>query len=179
MPMRKRYLMTPGPTPVPAEVLLAQARPIIHHRTAEFSGILEQVTTDLKYIFQTKNEVMTFAASGTGAMESAVANLFSRGDKVVVASNGKFGERFAELTQAYGLEAINIKYDWGKMVVPQDIEVKLAADSEIKGVFVVHSETSTGVLNDIKAIGEIVKDHQAVFVVDSITGIGEIGRAHV
>lgn len=172
--MRKRYLMTPGPTPVPAEVLLTQARPIIHHRTAEFSRILEQVTADLKYIFQTKKDVMTFAASGTGAMESAVANLFSGGDKVVVASNGKFGERFVELTEAYGLEVIKIEYDWGKIVQPQDIEAKLSADPGIKGVFVVHSETSTGVLNDIKAIGDIVKDHQALLVVDSITGIGAV-----
>lgn len=166
--------MTPGPTPVPAEVLLAQARPMIHHRTKEFSDILTAAVEDLKYIFQTKNDVMIFAASGTGVMESAVVNLFSAGDKVVVCSNGKFGARFVQLAAAYGLEAITLEYDWDRVVQPADIAAALAADPDIKGVFVVQSETSTGVLNDVKAIGEVVKDHQAVLVVDSITGIGAV-----
>lgn len=172
--MKKRYLMTPGPTPVPAEVLLAQARPMIHHRTAEFSDILGRVVEDLKYIFETKNDVVIFAASGTGAMESAVANLFSAGDKVIVASNGKFGERFIKITEAYGLDVISLKFDWEKVVDPDEIAKRLEADGGIKGVFVVQSETSTGVLNDVKRIGEIVKDHSAVLVVDSITGIGAV-----
>ncbi len=172
--MRKRYLMTPGPTPVPAEVLLAQARPMIHHRTPEFSDILAATVEDLKYIFQTANDVLIFASSGTGAMESAVANLFSPGDKVVVCSNGKFGDRFVNLADAYGLDAVKLEYEWDQVVKPADIAAALAADADIKGVFVVQSETSTGVLNDVKAIGEIVKDHQAVLVVDSITGIGAV-----
>lgn len=172
MTMRKRYLMTPGPTPVPAEVLLAQARPMIHHRTGEFSEILARVIADLKYIFQTKNDIVIFAASGTGAMESAVANLFSAGDKVVIAGNGKFGERFIKLAEAYRLNVIKLEYEWDTVVNPGDIAGKLAADDEIKGVFVVQSETSTGVLNDVEAIGKIVKDYPAALVVDSITGIG-------
>lgn len=174
MPMLKRYLMTPGPTPVPAEVLLAQARPMIHHRTAEFSEILAAVVEDLKYIFQTQNDVVIFAASGTGAMESAVVNLFSPQDKVIVASNGKFGDRFVKLTESYGLDVIKLEYDWEKVVSPDDIAKQLEADADIKGVFVVQSETSTGVLNDVKAIGEIVRDHRAVLIVDSITGIGAV-----
>src|SRR3972149_8378585 len=109
--MRKRYLMTPGPTPVPAEVLLAQARPMIHHRTPEFSGILAAAVDNLKYIFQTNNDVLIFAASGTGAMESAVVNLFSPGDKVIVTSNGKFGDRLVKLTQTFGLNVIKHEYD--------------------------------------------------------------------
>ena len=172
--MRKRYLMTPGPTPVPSEVLLAQARPMIHHRTDEFSNILAQVVEDLKYVFQTKNDVAVFASSGTGAMESAVSNLFSAGDKVIVTSNGKFGDRFIQIAEAYGLEVKKLEYEWDTVVDPKDVGDELAKDAGIKGVFVTQSETSTGVLNDVKAIGEIVKNHQAILVVDSITGIGAV-----
>ncbi len=174
MRMRKRYLMTPGPTPVPAEVLLAQARPMIHHRTTEFSNILAGAIKNLKYIFRTENDVLLFAASGTGAMESAVVNLFSPGDKVIVCSNGKFGQRFCQLAQAYSLECKHLEYEWDDIIEPLDIARELEADKNIKGVLVVQSETSTGVLNDVQAIGEIVKDHQAVLVVDSITGIGAV-----
>src|SRR3990172_3043035 len=131
--MRKRYLMTPGPTPVPAEVLLAQARPMIHHRTPEFSGILTAAVEDLKYIFQTKNDVLIFAASGTGAMESAVVNLFSARDKVIVCSNGKFGDRFLKLVEAYGLDAVKLEYDWDQVVKAADIAAELQADANIKG----------------------------------------------
>jgi aspartate aminotransferase-like enzyme len=172
--MQKRYLMTPGPTPVPSEVLLAQARPMIHHRTPEFSAILAQAAEDLKYIFQTGNDVLLFAASGTGVMESAFVNLFSAGDKVVVCENGKFGQRFSQLADAYGLDAIKLQYDWDKVVNPADVKQALEADPDIKGVFVVQSETSTGVLNDVKTIGEIVRGTDAVLVVDSITGIGAV-----
>ena len=172
--MRKRYLMTPGPTPVPSEVLLAQARPMIHHRTEEFSNILAQVVEDLKYIFQTENDIAIFAASGTGAMESAVSNLFSAGDKVIVTSNGKFGDRFTQLAEAYGLTVISLEYEWDTVVDPSDVEAELQKDDNIRGVFVTQSETSTGVLNDVKTIGEVVKDHKAILVVDSITGIGAV-----
>lgn len=172
--MRKRYLMTPGPTPVPSEVLLAQARPMIHHRTEEFSNILAQVVEDLKYIFQTENDIAIFAASGTGAMESAVSNLFSAGDKVIVTSNGKFGDRFIQLAEAYGLTVISLEYEWDTVVDPLDVEAELQKDADIRGVFVTQSETSTGVLNDVKTIGEVVKGHKAILVVDSITGVGAV-----
>ncbi len=172
--MKKEYLMTPGPTPVPSEVLLSQAKPMIHHRTPFYTEILVSVLEDLKYIFQTKNDVLIFASSGTGAMESAVVNLFSAGDKVIVASNGKFGDRFVKLTETYGLNVIKLEYDWDKVVSPDDIAFQLEKDKDIKGVFVVQSETSTGILNDVKSIGKIVKDYPAVLVVDSITGIGAV-----
>lgn len=172
--MRKEYLMTPGPTPVPSEVLLAQAKPVIHHRTPLYTELLVSVLEDLKYIFQTKNDVLIFAASGTGAMESAVVNLFSSGDKVIVCNNGKFGERFVKLSQAYGLDPIELEYPWNEVVNPEDIAEKLKEDGKIKGVLVVQSETSTGILNDVKAIGEIVRQYPAVLVVDSITGIGAV-----
>jgi aspartate aminotransferase-like enzyme len=172
--MRKEYLMTPGPTPVPSEVLLAQARPIIHHRTPIYTETLVRVTEDLKHIFQTKNDVLIFASSGTGAMESAVVNLFSSGDKVIATSNGKFGDRFIKLAEIFGLNVLKLEYEWNKVVDPNDIAQLLKKDKDIKGVLVVHSETSTGVLNDIEAIGNIVKDYPAVLVVDSITGVGAV-----
>ncbi|MDI6689929.1 MAG: alanine--glyoxylate aminotransferase family protein [Actinomycetota bacterium] len=172
--MKKEYLMTPGPTPVPTDVLLAQARCMIHHRTPLFTETLLSLIGDLKYIFQTKNDVLIFASSGTGAMESAVVNLFSPGDKVIAASNGKFGDRFIKLAEVYGLNVAKLEYEWNKVVNPDDIANLLEKDKNIKGILVVQSETSTGILNDIKTIGEIVEDHPAVLVVDSITGIGAV-----
>jgi aspartate aminotransferase-like enzyme len=166
--------MTPGPTPVPSEVLLAQAKPIFHHRTPAYTNLLIRIEEDLKYVFQTKNDVLIFASSGTGVMESAVVNLFSPGDKVIVTSNGKFGDRFIKLTETYGLNLIKLEYEWNRVVNPADIKRILLKDPEIKGVFVVQSETSTGILNDVKTIGEIVKDTEAVLIVDSITGIGAV-----
>jgi len=172
--MRKEYLITPGPTTVPPEVLLSQAKPIIHHRTPEYTKIFVEVLEGLKYIFQTKNDIVLFASSGTGAMESAVVNLFSAGDKVMVSANGKFGDRFIKLTETYGLDVIKLEYPWDQVVNPADIEKKLQENPDVKGVFVTQSETSTGVLNDVKTIGEIVSKTGAVLVVDSITGIGAV-----
>lgn len=172
--MRKDYLMTPGPTPIPPRVLLTQARPIIHHRTEEYTEIFVAVLKGLKYVMQTDSDVILFASSGTGAMEASVANLFSPGDTVIVTSNGKFGQRFTQISQAYGLNVISLEYEWNKVVDPRDIKTALAENEQVKGVFVTQSETSTGILNDVKAIGEIVKDTQAVLIVDSITGIGAV-----
>ncbi|MFZ3062864.1 MAG: alanine--glyoxylate aminotransferase family protein [Actinomycetota bacterium] len=170
--MRKEYLMTPGPTPVPSEVLLAQARPMIHHRAPIYTEVLLGVLTDLKYVFQTGNEVLIYASSGTGGMESAVVNLFSRGDKVVVVSTGNFGERWAKISDAYGLNVTKLDYEWGTKANPQDVADLLEKDSEIKGILATHSETSTGVLNDIEEMGRIVSDYPAVLVVDAISGLG-------
>jgi aspartate aminotransferase-like enzyme len=170
--MRKEYLMTPGPTPVPPEVLLAQARPMIHHRAPIYTEVLLGVLADLKYVFQTGNEVLIYASSGTGGMESAVVNLFSPGDKVVVVSTGNFGERWAKISDAYGLNVTKLDYEWGTKANPQDVANLLEKDSEIKGVLATHSETSTGVLNDIEEIGGIVSDYPAVLVVDAISGLG-------
>ena len=110
--MKKKFLLTPGPTPVPERVLLRMSEPIIHHRHPEFREILAEVREGLKYLFQTKNEVLIFASSGTGAMEGAVANTLSRGDRVLVVRGGKFGERWAEISSAYGLEVDNIDVEW-------------------------------------------------------------------
>ncbi|MCD5397857.1 aminotransferase class V-fold PLP-dependent enzyme, partial [candidate division NPL-UPA2 bacterium] len=151
--MKKRYLLAPGPTPVPAEVLAAMGQPIIHHRTSEYREIFSQVNEGLKYIFQTQNEVLTFVSSGTGAMEGAVVNLLSPGDKILVVRGGKFGERFGEIGQAYGVEVVPLDVEWGEPVDPADIGRKLKEVEGIKAVFTTLCETSTGVANDIKEIG--------------------------
>ncbi|MFA5844492.1 MAG: alanine--glyoxylate aminotransferase family protein [Coriobacteriia bacterium] len=173
--MQKKYLMTPGPTPVPAEVLLAQARPMIHHRTPDFSAALMEAVEGLKYVFETENDVLVMACSGTGAMESAFANCFCAGDTVVVARNGKFGDRMAQLAKVYGLNVVDLRYEWTTAVDPTDIATALVENPAVRGVVVVQSETSSGVLNDVEAIGAIVAEYpDCVFIVDSITGIGAV-----
>jgi aspartate aminotransferase-like enzyme len=168
--MQKKYLMTPGPTPVPSEVLLAQARPMIHHRTPDFSAMLMEAVDGLRYVFQTTNDVLVFACSGTGAMESAFANCFCAGDTVIVARNGKFGDRMVKLAKTYGLAVVDLKYEWTETVKVADVEEALAANPGARGVVVVQSETSSGVLNDVEAIGKIVAGcDDCVF-----TGIGAV-----
>ena len=172
--MRKNYLLTPGPTPLPPLVLEAMSRPIIHHRTPQFQEILKEATEGLKYVYQTKNDVFILASSGTGAMEAAVINLLSAGDTALVVQGGKFGERWAEICKAYGINADILDVEWGKAAEPQAIAAKLKANSKIKAVFTTLCETSTGVNNDIEAIGKVVKDYEAVLVVDAISGLGVI-----
>jgi aspartate aminotransferase-like enzyme len=170
--MQKRFLITPGPTPVPPEVLSALSQPVVHHRAPRFTEILKQVVAGLKYIYQTQNDIIVFAASGTGAMESAVVNVVDPGDHVLVASMGNFGERWKKLTATWGAAVTALDYEWGTKAVPADIERALAADPAIKAVYVQSSETSTGVVNDIRAIGEIVARTPAILVVDAISGLG-------
>jgi len=171
--MKKTHLFTPGPTQVPPEVTLAEARPLIHHRTSEFSDIFANVSENLKYIFQTKvGEVYTFAASGTGGMEACVVNALSQGDKAVVVRGGKFGERWAEICEAYGVSVIPIDIENGKALKPDLLDYALKKEKDVKAVFVTQCETSTGVVNDIERITKIVKSHNVLLVVDAITGIG-------
>jgi len=174
--MKKNYLMTPGPTPVPSEVLLAQARPIIHHRTPEFDSAVRECIEGLKYVFQTeRSDVLIFASSGTGAMESAIANCFCPGDKVIVGINGKFGERMAQIAKAFGLVTIELAYGWQQIVSPADVASTLQKNPDTRGVIITQSETSSGVLNDVQTIGETVKAYpDCIFIVDSITGIGAV-----
>lgn len=172
--MRKNYLLTPGPTPLPIEVCLSQARPIIHHRTPQFQAILKEAAEGLKYVFQTKNDVFILTSSGTGAMEAAVVNLLSAKDTAVTVEGGKFGERWTEICARYGVNTEIIKVEWGRAVSPEQIEVKLKANPGIKAVFTTLCETSTGVVNDIEAIGAVVKKYNAVLVVDAISGLGAI-----
>jgi aspartate aminotransferase-like enzyme len=173
--MRKNYLLTPGPTPLPPEVCEALAKPIIHHRTPQFQVVLKEVSEGLKHVFQTRNDVFILASSGTGAMEAAVVNLLSPGDTVITVQGGKFGERWTEICNNYAINTEIMDVEWGKAVDPKAIKAKIQSfKPKIKAVFVTLCETSTGVVNDIKAIGEILKDTEAVLVVDAISGLGAI-----
>ncbi|MFA5388643.1 MAG: alanine--glyoxylate aminotransferase family protein [Candidatus Omnitrophota bacterium] len=172
--MLKNYLLTPGPTPVPPRVLETMARPIIHHRTPEFQKVIQEVEENLKYVYQTKNEVLIFASSGTGAMEGSVINLLSPGDKALVVRGGKFGERFGDICKAYSIEFTALEVEWGKAVEPAKIEDMLKKDKKIKAVYTTLCETSTGVATDIEAIGKIVKNYEAVLVVDAISALAAV-----
>jgi aspartate aminotransferase-like enzyme len=150
------------------------AQPIIHHRTPQFQAALKEAAEGLKYVFQTQNDVFILASSGTGAMEAAVINLLSAGDTALTIQGGKFGERWTELCKAYGVRPEVLDVEWGKAVSPGEIEKRLKANPKIKAVFTTLCETSTGVVNDIKAIGKVIKDTQAVLVVDAVSGLGAI-----
>jgi len=167
-------LMIPGPTPVPEQVLLAMAKHPMGHRSGEFSALMGQVTANLKWLHQTQNDVLVLAASGTGAMEAGIINFLSAGDKVLVGNNGKFGERWGEVARAYGLDSHEITAEWGKPLNPDDFKAALEADTakDIKAVIITHSETSTGVLNDVETINRHVKVHGALIMVDAVTSLG-------
>jgi len=172
--MQKKYLLfAPGPSPIPPEVLLAMAEPIIHHRAPAYVKVLEEVREGLKHLFQTKNEVLVFASSGTGAMEGAVTNTLCAEDKALVIQSGKFGERWAQICNSYGVHAKVIHVEWGKAVDPELIKKALEVEPAIKAVFMQASETSTGVMHPVKEIAGIVKNYEdTILVVDAITGIG-------
>lgn len=171
MPM-KTYLLAPGPTPVPPEVLLAMAQPMIHHRTPQFSQIFYEAAEGLKYIFQTKEDVLILAASGSGAMEAAVTNLMKKGEKAIVVNGGKFGERWTKICQAYGIEVVEIKVEWGQAVDPAAVEKALKETQNVGAVFVQASETSTTVKHPIEALAKLTKGTDTLLVVDGITGVG-------
>jgi len=171
----KKRLFTPGPTPVPVGTLLAMAVPIMHHRSSEFSSILAEVKEDLKYVFQTKNDVLILAATGTGAMEGAVTNTLSPKDTALIVRAGKFGERWAEICEAFGVKTITLDIEWGRCIKPVEIARALEEHSEIKAVFIQAHETSTGVKFPLKEIGEIVKKKKdTILVVDAISALGAI-----
>lgn len=171
--MIKRYLLAPGPTPVPPEVLLAMARPIIHHRAPEFDKLFAEVRDGLKWLFQTRNDVLMLAASGTGGMEGSVSNFLSPGDKALTINGGKFGERWGKLCKTFGAQVTELKVEWGRAVDPQAVVDALKKDPGIKAVYVQASETSTGVAHDVKTLAQIVKAHDdTILVVDAITALG-------
>jgi aspartate aminotransferase-like enzyme len=171
--MEKKYLFSPGPTMLPPAVLLKMAEPIMHHREPEFEKIYAEIREGMKYLFQTKNEVLIFTSSGTGAMEGSVSNLLSRGDKAIVVRGGKFGERWGEICKAFGIEFIPIDVEWGKAVDPKEIKKLLESDPSIRAVYTQASETSTGVRHPVQAIADLVRRYEdKVIVVDAITGIG-------
>jgi aspartate aminotransferase-like enzyme len=172
MHIRKQRLLTPGPTPLYPPALHAMMASDMHHRTQEFRDVYKAALTDLKEVLSTSSDVLCFAASGTGAMDASVSNLFSLGDKAIVCSAGKFGERWIEIAKAYGLEATVLKSEYGDAVSPERVAEALREVPGAKAVFVTASETSTGAVHDVRAMGEIVKKTDAILIVDAITGIG-------
>jgi serine---pyruvate transaminase len=172
----KRYLMTPGPTPVAPETNLAMAEPIIHHRAPAFMDILGEVREGLKYLFQTEQEVLIFAATGTGAMEGAVANTLSAGDTALVIDGGKFGERWTELCNVYGVKVERLAVEWGRAADPKAVAKMLDANPAIKAVMVQANETSTGVQHPVKELAQVVKGRTGtILIVDSISALGGYG----
>jgi serine---pyruvate transaminase len=170
---RPEILMTPGPTPVPPSVLLAQGSPLVYHRGPGYGQLLREVTAGLKAMLETEGDVLVFTASGTGGLESTVANLFSPGDRVVVPVAGYFGERFAKIALAFGLDVRRIDSEWGTAAKPDELADALA-EAPTKGVLAQHSETSTGVIHDIEVLGKVTKDSGALFVVDVISSLGAV-----
>ncbi len=169
----KRYLMAPGPTPVPPEVLAAGAEPIIHHRGPDFRELMLRCVGRLQDVFRTQNDVLVFTASGSGGFESAVVNLLSPGDAVLVVSAGEFGERWSALASTYGANVTELRYAWGETPRPEDLRARLA-DSGAEVVLLVHSETSTGVVADIESLAAVSREAGAVTVVDAVSSLGAV-----
>jgi len=171
--MIKQYLLSPGPTPIPNEVALAMSETMIHHRTPQFNQIFDEAREGLKRLFGTENDVLMLAASGTGAMEASVANLFSPGEKVLVINGGKFGERWLNISNAYGLSPIEMKVEWGQAVKVAAVEKQLKANPDTQGVMIQASETSTTVLHPIKEIAELTRGGP-LLLVDGVTAVGVV-----
>ena len=169
--MIKQYLLSPGPTPIPNEVALAMSETMIHHRTPQFNKVFEEARQGLKALFGTNGDVLMLASSGTGAMEAAVANLFSPGDKVLVINGGKFGERWLNIANAFGLNPIEVKVEWGQAVKVKEIEKQLNLHPDIQSVMIQASETSTTVLHPVKEIAKLTKNGP-LFLVDGVTAVG-------
>jgi len=170
--MLKKYLLAPGPTPIPPEILTAMSMPIIHHRSTDFIPVIDAAKKGLQWLYQTKNDILILCCTGTGGMVGSVNNFFSPQDKVLVINGGKFGERWIKICQAYGLQVQEIEVAWGYAVKPELVEEAFKKAPEIKGVFVQASETSTGVYHDIKALSEIVKKRDnTIFIVDAISAL--------
>ncbi|MGH2761361.1 MAG: pyridoxal-phosphate-dependent aminotransferase family protein [Thermoleophilaceae bacterium] len=170
----KRYLMTAGPTPLPPAVSQAMAQPMLYHRAPVFVEVYARTLERLKLVFQTRNEVLVFAASGSGAMESAVANLVRPGEPALVAGCGKFGERWAELCRAHGAEPVYWETEWGRKVDPAELARRLAGGSGVEVVFTTQSETSTGVVNDVRELTDVAHRHGALIAVDAISAMGAV-----
>ena len=170
--MKKKWLFTPGPTPIPPEALLVMAQPIDYHRSDAAVALIKDVLEKLKHVFQTENDVLFLTSSGTGAMEGAVANLLSRGDKVIVIRSGKFGERWSEICNAYGSEVIPIDVTYGNSVEPQTVETLLTQHPDVKAVFATLCETSTGALHDIEALASLTRVRPTLLVVDAVSALG-------
>jgi aspartate aminotransferase-like enzyme len=170
----KRYLLTPGPTPVPPEVLAAMAQPVVHHRSPDFRPVYERCLARLRDVFRTDGEVLLFGASGTGAMESAIANLCSPGDRVVAVVAGSFGNRWTAIAAAYGLEVERVDYEWGEVPSAADVAARLRELGGATAVLTTQSETSTGVVADVQALAAAAAEAGALSVVDAVSSLGAV-----
>lgn len=167
-------LRVPGPTPVPEEVLQAGATPMFNHRGKEFAALIQRVTASLKELFGTSNDLFLLTGSGTGALEATVVNTLSPGDKVLAVSIGEFGDRFTEIAHTFGADLVRLKYEPGNAADPDDIRRALQTNPGVSAVMITHNETSTGVTNDIEAVGKVVREAGLLFLVDSVSGIGSL-----
>lgn len=170
----KRYLLTPGPTPVPPEVLAAIGAPVVHHRSPDFRPVWAQTLERLQAVCRTGGDVLVLASSGTGAFESALANLLSPGERVLSVSAGAFGERWTAMARALGLDVQELRYEWGETPSPDDLRARLAELGGAAAVFLVHSETSTGVVADVQALAQTVKEAGALAIVDAVSSLGAV-----
>jgi aspartate aminotransferase-like enzyme len=170
---RPEIILAPGPTPIPPEVLIAQAGPLVYHRGPGFGAILREVTEQLRTLYRTTGDVVIMTSSGTGGLESAIANCFSPGDEVIVPLAGFFAERFAKLARAYGLHVRTLDYEWGQAVKAADVAAALA-EHPVKAVLLTHSETSTGVVHDIEPVARAAKDAGALVIVDAVSSLGAV-----
>jgi aspartate aminotransferase-like enzyme len=170
--MKKIRLLTPGPTPVPERLSLRMAQPIVHHRSPEFEQVFARVREGLQWLFQTKQDVVQFAASGTGAMEAALVNFLRKGDTAVVVDGGKFGERWAKLAKSYGVSGVTLKVEWGNPVDPAAVERALKEYPGAKAVFVQANESSTGVAHPVQKLAQVTQKTGAILVVDAISALG-------
>jgi len=169
--MQKKYLLAPGPTPVPPEVLQAMAMPMLHHRAPDFLPVLDSAKKGLQWIYQTKNDVLILCCTGTGGMVGSVNNFLNPGDDVLVVNSGKFGERWTKICKSYGMKVEEILVEWGYVVKPEQVESALKKNPKIKAVFIQANETSTGVYHDIKTLAAVLKKTDALFVVDAISAL--------
>jgi aspartate aminotransferase-like enzyme len=170
----KRYLLTPGPTPVPPEVLAELAKPVIHHRERDYRDIYEQCLVRLQEVYRTQHDVLMYTTSGTGAFESAVANLTSPGDRQLVISAGNFGERWAAMVKAFGADLVHVRLDWGETPEAEDLRAALADAGDVRVVYLTHSETSTGVVADVQALAAVAREAGAIVVVDAVSSLGAV-----
>ena len=169
--MSSKLLLTPGPTNIPEEYLEIFGKDTIHHRTPEFRRIMKENNENLKKVFKTKNDVAVITSSGTGSMETAVVNFFSKGDKVLAINTGYFGDRFRKIAEIYGLNVINLQYEFGESYNLDDVKKVISENPDLKGILATHSETSVGILNDIKSLGDLTKNTDILLIVDTISGL--------
>jgi aspartate aminotransferase-like enzyme len=173
-PFIKQYLMTAGPTPLPPRVSQVQAEPVLYHRDPAGVALYARVLERLPAVFRTRNDVLLFASSGSGAMEAAVANLVRPGDPVLACAAGKFGERWIELADAYGARTVRYEPGWGRRLDPADIDRLLEQNPDVRVVFATLSETSTGIVHDVQAIAEVVNARDAMLAIDAVSGLGAV-----